>query len=189
MDLINRTTYSENLKALADVQVGAAADGDLSDAGSGFDPRFSFAYSDATQGQNQQGKYPFASISSGQGNTIYHLRLAEMYLIYVEAEARRAGGDLDAALSHLNTIRLRAGVEEKTLSDKATLLEDVRKEKLLELFFENGEPWFDLVRYDVLGNLDITTIKPTVTSNDKFILPMSSQVMIGNKNIIQNPGY
>ena len=189
MGLISRTSYSENLRTLADMQVGADADGSLSETGSGYDPRFSFAYSEDTQGENQQAKYPFGTISGSQGNTIYHLRLGEMYLVYAEAEARRNGGDLDAALASLNIIRQRAGVDEKVFSDKATLLEDIRQEKLLELFFENGEPWFDVVRYDILGDLDASMIKETLTSEDKFVLPMTSQVMIGNNNIIQNPGY
>lgn len=189
MGLINRTTYSESLRNLADAQVGTADDGDLLETGSGYDPRFSYAYSEDTQAVNTQGKYPFGTTAGGQNNTIYHLRLGELYLIYAEAEARRAGGDLEAALESLNTIRVRAGVEEKVLSDKATLLEDVRQEKLLELFFENGEPWFDIVRYDVLGNLEASNVKASLTSKDKFILPMTSQVMIGNKNIVQNPGY
>ncbi|MEO5788915.1 MAG: RagB/SusD family nutrient uptake outer membrane protein [Gelidibacter sp.] len=189
MGLINRTTFSESLRSLADAQVGTSNDGDLFEEGSGYDPRFSYAYSDDTQGVNTQGKYPFGTTSGGQNNTIYHLRLGEFYLIHAEAEARRVGGDLEAALESLNTIRLRAGVAEKTLSNKTTLLEDIRQEKLLELFFENGEPWFDVVRYDILGNLSASTIKSTLTSKDKFILPMTSQVRIGNTNIVQNPGY
>lgn len=189
MDLISRTTYSENLRSLADAQVGTSDDGDLLAAGSGYDPRFSYAYSGDTKGQNTQAKYPFGNLAGEQNNTIYHLRLGEIYLIHAEAEARRAGGDLDGALASLNTIRLRAGVDEKELSDKATLLEDIRQEKLLELFFENGEPWFDVVRYDVLGNLEASDVKETLISENKFVLPISSQVMIGNNNIVQNPGY
>lgn len=189
MGIINRTTFSENLRGLADVQVGTSNDGVLAEAGSGYDPRFAFAYSDDTQGQNNQAKYPFGSITGDQNNTIYHLRLGEIYLIHAEAEARRTGSDLDAALTSLNTIRLRAGVAEKTLSDAETLLEDVRQEKLLELFYENGEPWFDVVRYDRLGNLEASNVKATLTTENKFILPMTSQVLIGNTNIIQNPGY
>lgn len=189
MGLINRTSYSENLRNVADAQIGTSDDGDLLGSGSGYDPRFSYAYSDDTQGVNAQGKYPFGTTAGGQNNTIYHLRLGEFFLIHAEAEARRSGGDLDAALESLNTIRRRAGVEEKRLSDKATLLEDIRQEKLLELFFENGEPWFDIVRYAILGNLEASAVKASLTSDDKFILPMTSQVMIGNTNIIQNPGY
>lgn len=189
MALINRTTYSQYLNALADAQVGGAEDGDLADTGSNYDPRFSFAYSDLTRGVNRQAKYPFNANYSSQNNTMYHLRLAEIYLIHAEAEARREGGDLNTALARLNEIRTRAGVEIKTLTDKATLLEDIRKEKLLELFFENGEPLFDLVRYDVLGNLDAATIKPTLNTKNKFILPIPAQAIIGNNNLTQNPGY
>ena len=136
-----------------------------------------------------QAKYPFANRSDSRNNTMYHLRLGEIYLIHAEAEARRPGGDLDAALESLNAIRLRAGVDEKTVSDAATLLEDVRQEKLLELFFENGESWFDMVRYDVLGNLDIATVKPTIVSDKQLVLPIPLQVIIGNTNVKQNPGY
>lgn len=189
MDLIIRTSFSETLRSLSDAQVGSTDDGDLSESGSNYDPRFSFAYSDDTQGPNTQGKYPFLNAANSQNNTLYHLRLAEIYLVFAEAEARRNGGDLDMALESLNTIRTRAGVEPKELTDVSTLLEDIRQEKLLELFFENGEPWFDIVRYDILNNLDATTIKATINSVNQFALPIPSQVIIGNNTIDQNPGY
>ncbi|PVW12619.1 RagB/SusD family nutrient uptake outer membrane protein [Marixanthomonas spongiae] len=189
MDLISNTSYSQYLNGLADAQVGAPDDGSLTGAGENYDPRFSYAYSSATAGVNQQGKYPFQSNASSQNNTLYHLRLGEIYLIYAEAEARRDGGDLSAALNRMNDIRLRAGVDPKTLVDKPTLLEDIRKEKLLELFFENGEPLFDLVRYDILGNLDAATVKPTLNNQDKFILPIPVRVLTGNSALTQNPGY
>ncbi|MCB0462657.1 MAG: RagB/SusD family nutrient uptake outer membrane protein [Flavobacteriaceae bacterium] len=189
MDLVNRTSYSENLRSTADAQVGAINDGDLTGVGANYDPRFSFAYSDATQGQNMNGKYNFGGLTGSDGNTLYHLRLAEIYLVYAEAETRRPGGVLSDALNSLNAIRNRAGVSPKSLVDGPTLLEDIRQEKLLELFFENGEPWFDIVRFDVLGNLDASTIKPTVTNQNKFILPIPSQVIIGNNNVVPNPGY
>lgn len=187
MDNVRQTTYSETLRALADMQVGGPADGDLF-SGTGYDPRFSYAYSSATAGFNRNAKYPFTS-ASDKRNTTYYLRLPEVYLIHAEAEARRPGGDLDVALGSLNAIRSRVGVTPKTLSDQATLLEDIRNEKLLELFFENGEPWFDVVRYDALGNLDASTIKASVTSEKQFVLPIPSQVIIGNNNVIQNPDY
>lgn len=188
MNLISRTTYSEYLRALADEQVGGPNDGDLSGMGSNYDPRFSFAYSEETQGVNTQAKYPFASNVSSPNNTNYHLRLAEIYLVHAEALAR-SGADTGMALLSLNTIRERAGVAPKPFVDVPTLLEDIRQEKLLELFYENGEPLFDLVRYDVLGNLEASSIKPTLTPDDKFILPIPSEVMIGNKELVQNPGY
>lgn len=188
MDLIYQTSYSEYLRALADAQVGDPNDGSLNGVGSNYDKRFSFAYSSATQGINFQAKYPFSSRSSSQNNTIYHLRLAEIYLVHAEAVVR-SGGDPQVALGSLNTIRDRAGVDPKTYSDNQTLLEDIRQEKLLELFYENGEPLFDLVRYDVLGNLEASSIKPTLTSETKFVLPIPADVLAGNNKMVQNPGY
>lgn len=188
MDFINRTTYSEYLRSVADAQVGDPNDGDLSGPGSDYDPRFSFAYSEETQGFNTQGKYPFLSNSSSQNNTLYHLRLGEIYLVQAEALVR-SGGDTATALEALNTIRERAGVDPKDFVDVPTLLEDIRQEKLLELFYENGEPLFDLVRYDVLGDLDASSVKPTMNSENKFVLPIPSEVLVGNSAVIQNPGY
>jgi hypothetical protein len=189
MNQVSRTNYSESLRTLADAQVGTSTDGNLSGAGSGYDPRFLYAYAQATKKTNGNGKYPFVDQISSQGNTLYHLRLAEIYLIKAEAETRRNGGDLDSALESLNEIRNRAGVTEKVLSTAATLLEDIRNEKLLELFFENGEGWFDIVRYHSLGNLTASSVKATVVSENQFVLPMPLDVIIGNKAIIQNKGY
>ena len=181
MDQVSRTTYSESLRVIADAQVGLPNDGDFFGLESNYDPRFDFAYSFATKGTNQNGKYPFQDVTTSENNTMYHLRLAEIYLVHAEAEARRVGGDLDAAIGSLNSIRNRAGVEPKELSDLPTLLEDIRQEKLLELFFENNEPWFDVVRFDVLGNLDASLVKVTLTSKSKFILPIPKQAIAGNK--------
>ena len=189
MDLISRTTFSENLKTTADAQVGTANDGDLSGAVTNYDPRFSFAYSDATKGVNTQGKYPFISSASSQNNTLYHLRLAKVYLIHAEAEARKTGGSLTVALGSLNAIRNRVSITPKALSNKATLLEDIRQEKLLELFFENGESWFDLVRFNNLGDLTIASKKATITTERQLVLPIPTQVIVGNNNVSQNPDY
>ena len=189
MNQVSRTTYSQTLKTLADAQVGTANDGSLSGAGSGYDPRFAFAYAATTKKSNGNGKYPFLDQISSQGNTLYHLRLGEIYLIKAEAEARRTGGDLDAALESLNEIRMRAGVIPKDLTTKAALLNDIRNEKLLELFFENGEGWFDIVRYVNLGNLTASAAKASLVSPNQFVLPIPLQVITGNKTIIQNKGY
>lgn len=186
MGQVSRTDFSINLETIANLQVDG--EGDLTGTGQGYDPRFSYAYAAATEGPNQMGKYPFRSFGSVE-NTNFHLRLAEVYLIYAEAVARMDGGDLTAALDALNTIRLRAGVMPKELSTKEQLLEDIRKEKLLELFFENGESWFDLVRYHILGDVNAFEIKPTLTSTDQFILPIPLKVLTANNELEPNPGY
>lgn len=149
---VNRTKFSETLRTLADLQIAGA--GSLTGSGSGSDPRFSYAYAADTKGTNLNGKYPVNTFEANSvNNTIYYIRLAEIYLIHAEAEARKVGGNLEDALASLNKIRERAGVEAYQASSKETLLRQIREEKLLELFFENGETWFDLVRYHIAGDV------------------------------------
>ena len=65
------------------------------------------------------------------------LRLAEQYLDRAEAEANGAGGGPDSAISDLNIIRNRAGLEPlpDTLSD---IMAAIRQERRIELFAEWG---------------------------------------------------
>lgn len=187
MHQISRTTFSTILGNLADAQVAGA--GVLTGSGSGYDSRFLFAYSATTKGTNRQGKYPFnSSGTTGPGNTNYYLRMAEMYLIYAEAIVR-SNGDSTLALNKLNAIRNRSGATAKTFSTNQQLLKEIREEKLLELFFENGECWYDLIRYHSLGDVSAFIEKPSLTSVNQFILPIPLQAMIGNKLLEQNPGY
>jgi len=186
MEQISRTTYSDFLFNLADAQV--EGNSSLSGNGENIDSRFAFAYSAATKGVNQQGKYPFTGITSAQKNTMYQMRLAEVYLIYAEALVR-SGADQELALEQVNILRARAGIEPKEYTDKATLLTDIRHEKALELFFENGEPLFDLVRYAILDNFDIKSEKPSLNQKYKYILPIPLTVLSGNNKMVQNPGY
>ena len=183
----SRTKYSNAFKDIADAQV--PGEGSLDETGSGFDPRFSFAYSDATKGINLNGKYPAnENVATSTRSTLYYIRLAEMYLIRAEAIAR-SNGDLDAAFADVNTLRLRAGVDEKETTDKATLLNYIRQEKMLEMFYENGESWFDLIRYHKAGDLNAFDEKSSLTSSKQFILPIGINVLTGNNLMIQNPGY
>lgn len=187
MYLTSRTKYSNAFRDIADNQVEGA--GSLNGSGSGFDPRFSFAYSDASKGINLHGKYPAnESAANSTRSTLYYIRLAEMYLIRAEATAR-SNGDLTAALADVNTLRLRAGVAEKELTDKATLLNDIRQEKMLEMFFENGESWFDLIRYHKAGDLNAFDEKSSLNNSKQFILPIGKNVLTGNTLMTQNPGY
>ncbi|MDR0194852.1 MAG: RagB/SusD family nutrient uptake outer membrane protein [Myroides sp.] len=186
MEQINRTSYSEFLFGLADQQVEGIAS--LEQTGEYIDPRFAFAYSKNTQGVNKQAKYPHSATASSMKNTMYHMRLAEVYLIYAEALVR-GEIDLPLALEQVNIIRHRAKVGEKKLVDRNTLLKDIRYEKLLEIFFENGEPLFDLIRYAILDGIDVTVEKPTLNSKHKYILPIPLTVLSSNHKLIQNPGY
>ncbi|WP_257670581.1 RagB/SusD family nutrient uptake outer membrane protein [Parapedobacter tibetensis] len=137
--------------------------------------------------------------STDRYEMIYHLRMAEVYLIYAEAAARAAGSVTAEALDALNTIRERAGASSiggdgfetypSTIS-MSEFLEAVRIEKYIELAIEIGEEWFDLVRYHFVDDFDITIVKSTATNPDKYILPIeASSIEVGGFVVEQNPSY
>lgn len=153
-----------------------------------YDPRYTFTTKKVQDGA-QYGKYPYDIYK--EGNTLYYLRMSEVYLIHAEAEARRAGGSIANAITSLNVIRKRAKVAVKpnTLT-KAQLLAAVRDEKMLELFMETGESWFDLIRYHINKDVNAFALKKTLTNKNKFIAPLPQLTIVANKGKVkQNPGY
>ncbi|MBC9795825.1 RagB/SusD family nutrient uptake outer membrane protein [Sinomicrobium weinanense] len=130
---------------------------------------------------------------------IYHLRMAEVYLIYAEAVARANNSVTTEALAALNVVRIRGGATTtggdgfETYPSSITLeqfLEAVRIEKYVELGVETGEEWFDLVRYHFVDGFDVTTVKPSATDPDKYILPIDGTTIEAGGNVVeQNPGY
>ncbi|AUP80517.1 RagB/SusD family nutrient uptake outer membrane protein [Flavivirga eckloniae] len=136
-------------------------------------------------------------------DVIYHLRMAEIYLIHAEADARANSSVTADALASLNTIRTRAGATTtggdgfETYPDTMSLdqfLEAVRIEKSIELTTEVSEEWFDLVRYDFAdgfgSGFQVSDIKATATNPDKFILPISPEsIQNGGGVVKQNPSY
>jgi starch-binding outer membrane protein, SusD/RagB family len=84
---------------------------------------------------------PLMSNTSSPEHTIL-LRLADIYLVYVEAVLGNNGTTSDAqALGYFNQIRKRAGLNEVTSINDDILF----KERRIELAAE-GEYWFDIVR-------------------------------------------
>ncbi len=65
---------------------------------------------------------------------IPYLRLAEIY--HIRAEANANGGQLDAALSDLNVLRERAGLDPTSFADQADLMDQLFRERSLELSME-----------------------------------------------------
>lgn len=130
------------------------------------------------------------------GSTTIHMRLAEMYLLYAEALARSGGPltDSDSAINDvedaLNTIRSRANMADTEASTREEFINAIRQEKFLELEAEQGEPWYDLIRYAILDGVDISVIKPTIQSKNQYILPIPYTEVNASKGVIkQNPGY
>ncbi|HEY9049020.1 MAG TPA: RagB/SusD family nutrient uptake outer membrane protein [Ohtaekwangia sp.] len=84
---------------------------------------------------------PLMTNTSSPEHTIL-LRLADIYLVYVEAVLGNNGTTSDAqAVGYFNQIRRRAGLPEVSLINEAILF----KERRIELAGE-GEYWFDIVR-------------------------------------------
>ena len=159
-------------------------------AGAGFDSRYAFTHIDGVSMGKPNQKYAFRpGVEGDQANSLYNMRLAEIFLIYAEAKARSASGVDAEAVAKMNEIRSRAGMPSKNPTTKAELLEAIRIEKLMELHNEMGQPWFDLVRYHKLGDIDISDIKSTITSDDQLILPIPKSALAGNSALEQNPGY
>jgi len=162
----------------------------IADEAGVIDNRYTFTHPEFSAIRNA--KYPFTTDVDGQqSNTHFIMRIAEVYLIFAEAKARLATGtDVDTeALAMMNEIRTRAGMPPKSPLTKTALLEDIRIEKNLELFGEFGQPWFDLIRYHILGDINITSIKASIISNDQLTMPLPKSAFAGNDALIQNPGY
>ncbi len=114
------------------------------------------------------------------------LRLAEVYLIRAEAQARL--NNTPACLRDLNHIRRRSGLGDLEEGTAPELLEAVLAERQRELFTEHGHRFFDLKR---LGKLDevLGSTKNGWESTDR-LLPIPQKELEINPNLNpQNPGY
>ena len=127
-------------------------------------------------------------VRTGTSITEYYmvLRLAELYLI--RAEARANQNKLPEAIADLNTVHKRAGLVEfpNTLS-KTETLDNIEKERRVELMLEWGHRWLDLKRTHrsdaVLGSL-----KSGWQATDT-LYPIPAYEIQANPSLSQNIGY
>ncbi|HEU4455008.1 MAG TPA: RagB/SusD family nutrient uptake outer membrane protein, partial [Longimicrobium sp.] len=126
-------------------------------------------------------------IATGEDNVLV-LRLAEMYLIRAEANAR-LGAPAQEVLDDLNVVRDRAEVAPLTLADldsgdEEELLALVLEERRLEFAME-GHRFFDLRR--ILGTAGAAEFLEIPEFRLLFPIPQSERD--ANPNLGQNPGY
>lgn len=185
-EVINRTTYSEFIKRMADNLIGANADGNLT-TGEGYDHRFFLMFNPNLAGPLGNGKYPYNANGPGKHNTQMILRLSEIYLIHAEAAARN--GNFTQSKESLNSITKRANYPANYSASIANsaLLTQIFQHKILELFTENAEDWFDFVRYYKENNINIDAIKTTIKSASQLVLPLPLSALAGNNSLEQNP--
>lgn len=127
--------------------------------------------------------FKYRDITTGT-DKVKILRLAEMYLIRAEAEAR-LNGDIQAIKDDINVVRNRANIENTTAASYGDLLMAIEQERRVEFAFE-GYRWFDLVRtgraMEVLDNV-------SSTNQLLFPIPLSEITANSNPDMYQNPGY
>ena len=114
------------------------------------------------------------------------LRMAELYLI--RAEARIHTGDLDGAIADINVIRNFAGLPDTGGGSPDTLMDEVVRQRQLELFTEAGHRFFDLKRLGLLNS----TLSPVKTGWNTYnsLLPLPESELLLNPNLApQNEGY
>jgi len=126
-----------------------------------------------------------ASSAVSECSTIF--RLGELYLI--RAEARANLNKIDEAIDDVDKIRNRAGITLiKTLNpDKTVLLEIIQNERVVELFSETGNRWFDLKRTGQ-ATLKLKDLKSNWQETDIYY-PIPYNETSRNPNVSQNEGY
>ncbi len=132
---------------------------------------------------------------SGMVDTDFPIfRLADAYLMYVEANIRGGGGNAATALGYLNAIRQRA--YGNTTANFAALpaVDTILAERGRELLFE-AQRRTDLVRFGVFtGGTYLWAWKGgtaggTALGTFRDLYPLPANELIANPNLQQNPGY
>ena len=120
--------------------------------------------------------------TGGPDHDWIELRLGDVILMY--AEALNENGNSSAAVSELDKVRTRAGLEGSTASSQSEVRQAIANERRLELAFE-GQRWFDLVR---TGTVNAEMGVSVDSRYHIFPIPIS-EVLSSFGQISQNDGY
>ena len=137
-------------------------------------------------------KYQDPVSSTGLIPNIPILRLADIYLIAAEAEAR-LNGPSAKAYEYINAIRTRAGLAELTKGlAKDAFIDAVIQERSWELFAE-GDRWYDLTRTDKFLTVipkAVNSVYPKrpVQAKHKYF-PIPQDEINANPQLEQNPDW
>lgn len=154
-----------------------------------YDALYTWAYKG--DAMNGIGKYNKLTPEMFYADSYYFMRLAEVYYIAAEAEARL--GQYAKARTLLATVIERAGYTEDDVNAIADgdLLGEILKHKLVDISNENFEEWFDLCRYNRQGGFESWTEdeKAELPSFRRYLLPIPKASMGANNLLVQNPEY
>lgn len=127
------------------------------------------------------------------GNDWIILRLADVYLMHVEAKMAGLGATQNLeAIASFNAVRMRSGLDTIPSDGSGEItLEMLLDERRIELAFENHR-FYDLVRtgqaQTVLSNF-ATSEGYQFTSTDLLLPIPQAQINVSNGLLSQNPGY
>lgn len=132
------------------------------------------------------------SIGGLHSTNIPILRLADVYLIAAEAEARQNGVTVNA-YTYINKVRTRAGLDGLTEGlGKDDFIAAVLQERSWELFAE-GDRWYDLTRTNTFRQVipaavnDVYKVRNPQPRNQYFPIP---QAEVNANNLLeQNPAW
>lgn len=159
------------------------------DDAASYDPLYTWAYKGG--GMIGIAKYSKLTPEFMFEDSYYFMRLAEVYYIAAEAEARQ--GQYAKARTLLATVIERAGYTEDDVNAIADsdLLGEILKHKLCDMSNENLEEWFDLCRYNRKGGFESWTEdeKTELPSFRRHLLPIPKASMGANNLLVQNPEY
>ena len=159
------------------------------DDAASYDPLYTWAYTG--KGMTGIAKYSKLTPEFMFEDSYYFMRLAEVYYIAAEAEARQ--GQYAKARTLLATVIERAGYTEDDVNAIADsdLLGEILKHKLCDMSNENLEEWFDLCRYNRQGGFESWTEdeKAELPSFRRYLLPIPKASMGANNLLVQNPEY
>lgn len=145
--------------------------------------------------------YPYAGSGSKDHSTNWiYIRYAEIFLN--DAEARVEKNDIQGAQNAVNVIRKRVGLPEITETNQDKLRDLIRKERRLELAFEDHRFW-DIRRWKMGNKIPsklhgVQFISPTefkineidnrIWDDRKYLHPIPHDEIL-RTNIQQNPGF
>ncbi|MEM6516810.1 MAG: RagB/SusD family nutrient uptake outer membrane protein [Bacteroidota bacterium] len=121
-------------------------------------------------------------------------RLADVYLIYVEATLRGGnGGTLGQSATYINALRIRAN-NNNTITTNDLTLDIVLQERLVELHWE-GHRRQDLIRFNRYTggsynwNWKGNSLSGISISDHLKVFPIPNASLASNSNLTQNNGY
>lgn len=156
---------------------------------SGYDYRYIQTYDPVLkQGEGGMSKYIYNDYNAGPNNTIFLLRMADVYYIKAEAEARQGGEHLTAARNALARVLERAHYDRDYVDGIADdrLIEMIHKHRYMENFTENQDDYFDQVRAFKLDGRNFCS-NSRIAEGRSLIAPLPRAALGGNNLLEQLP--